>query len=300
MTISQALDAFCRQKRIDGINDNSIDTYRAIISLFVRAVGPDLDVSGLSYDQVADYIISVRYKGVSRGTISTYVRNVKIFLRWLDTKERLSFNPLKIKVPKTPKKQVHQYTDSEIRLIFDSVETSVPWITARNRAIIALMLDSGIRQCEAVGLMQANIDRERMVLKISGKGAKDRMVSLGVVACQFLDYYLDLCPYQGGLHVFYDRRGQPITGNCVRVFVNRLQHKLGFELSSHKLRHNFATNYCLDHIRQNGQSDVYNLSILMGHESIETTKRYEHFAHEIVAAESGISHLDHVWNMSRK
>lgn len=297
MTLSQAFDLFRRQKEIDGLNDNSITTYCRVISLFLDAVGRDLPVSDLTYDSVADYIIFVRRKGVSRATVATYVRNVKIFLRWLDTEERLSFNPLKIKVPKSPKKQVHQYSDSEIRLIFDSVKTTVPWITARNRAIIALMLDSGIRQCEVVGLLQSNIDREKMVMKITGKGAKDRMVSLGVVARQFLDYYLSICPYCDGPQVFYERRGQPITGNCVRVFVNRLQNKLGFELSSHKLRHNFATNYCLDHIRKNGQSDVYNLSILMGHESIETTKRYEHFAHEIVAAEGGISHLDHVWEV---
>lgn len=65
-----------------------------------------------------------------------------------------------------------------------------------------------------------------------------------------------------------------------------------FDLSSHKLRHNFATNYCIDHVRQTGKTDVYDLSILMGHESIETTKKYEHFAHEIIAAENNISHLD--------
>ena len=55
---------------------------------------------------------------------------------------------------------------------------------------------------------------------------------------------------------------------------------------------NFATNYCIDHVRQTGKTDVYDLSILMGHESIETTKKYEHFAHEIIAAENNISHLD--------
>ena len=78
----------------------------------------------------------------------------------------------------------------------------------------------------------------------------------------------------------------------MRLFVNRLQHKLPFDLSSHKLRHNFATNYCIDHVRQTGKTDVYDLSILMGHESIETTKKYEHFAHEIIATENNISHLD--------
>ena len=52
-------------------------------------------------------------------------------------------------------------------------------------------------------------------------------------------------------------------------------------------------------MRKNGQSDVYDLSILMGHESVETTKKYEHFAHEIIAAENSISHLDGVWEIEK-
>ncbi|MEG1145070.1 MAG: hypothetical protein RSE05_06865, partial [Clostridium sp.] len=72
---------------------------------------------------------------------------------------------------------------------------------------------------------------------------------------------------------------------------------LPFKFSSHKLRHNFATNYCIDHVRETGKSDVYDLSILMGHESIETTKKYEHFTHEIIASENSISHLDNVYKV---
>lgn len=297
MTLSEALQAFCRQKRIDGINLNSINTYRRVLSLFVNYVGQDQSAESLTFDQVADYIIAVQNKRISRATVSSYIRSLKIFLRWLSAEDRLLFNPLKIKVPKPPKKQVHLYSNSEIKLIFNSVKTSVPWITARNQAMIALMLDSGIRQCELIRLRRSDIDRDNMVMKVSGKGAKDRMVSLGKLSVQLLDRYLMQCPYSDLPEVFIDRRGNPCSGNSVRLFVYRLQKKLPFELSSHKLRHNFATNYCLDHMERNGQTDVYNLSILLGHESIETTKRYEHFAHEIVAAKEGISHLDCVYNL---
>ena len=59
--------------------------------------------------------------------------------------------------------------------------------------------------------------------------------------------------------------------------MNHLKHDTGLDLSSHKLRHNFATNYYIDNLRETGNSNTYDLSILMGHESIETTKKYEHF-----------------------
>lgn len=242
---------------------------------------------------------------VAIGILSNYLRIIepdnerknRIFLRWVYREYGLSFNPAKIKVPKSPKKIVHIYTDTEIQFLFSCIQTSVPRITARNSAIIALMLDSGIRQKEVCELQKADIDKERMLMKVTGKGAKDRLVPLGYISSLFLDDYLSQCPYSNTAYVFVDRLGRPLSGNAVRVFVNRLQKKLPFDLSSHKLRHNFAANYCVDNLRKNGNSCVYDLSILMGHESMETTKKYEHFAHELLAVEDNHSHLDKVFQV---
>ena len=98
--------------------------------------------------------------------------------------------------------------------------------------------------------------------------------------------------------VSYTHLGKPLSCNAIKVFANRLKHQLPFEFSSHKLRHNFATNYCIDHIHDSGNTNVYDLSIIMGHESIETTKKYEHFAHEMLALQNRISHLDKVYKLS--
>ncbi|MEG0813727.1 MAG: tyrosine-type recombinase/integrase, partial [Clostridium sp.] len=219
------------------------------------------------------------------------------FLRWVYIEYELSFDPIKIKVPKSPKKNVHIYSDSEVRYIFSLVRTSIPWMTARNKAILALMLDSGLRQCEVCGLRSVDVDIERYIMKVTGKGSKDRMVPLGRMSLQLMNDYLNMCPFKDSDYVFVDRHGSFLSGNAVRLFVYHLERKLPFKFSSHKLRHNFATNYCIDHVRETGKSDVYDLSILMGHESIETTKKYEHFAHEIIASENNISHLDNVYKV---
>ena len=118
---------------------------------------------------------------------------------------------------------------------------------------------------------------------------------MGQISLQLLDEYIALCPYRDVKFVFCDRFGNQLSGNAIRLFVHRLERQLGFPLSSHKLRHNFATNFCIDNLRKTGNSHVYDLSILMGHESIDTTKKYEHFAHKMIAAENGISHLDNVF-----
>lgn len=297
ITLNDALQEFLFQKKLAGLKQGSITNYDVTISLMIREIGLDISLEDLTYDAVTSYVLSLYDKSITRGTACSYIRNIRIFLRWVYTEYGLSFDPAKIKPPRSPKKNVHIYSDSEIRLLFSSISTSIPWITARNRAIVALMIDSGLRQCEVCSLLKADIDWDRHIMKVSGKGSKDRMVPAGAMALAFLTNYMDMCAYPDCQYVFVDRRGKQLSGNAVRLFVYRLEATLPFPISSHKLRHNFATNYCIDHVRQTGKSDVYDLSILMGHESIETTKRYEHFAHEIIAAENSISHLDSVFKI---
>ena len=291
MTLKEAFEEFILSKRLSGIGENSIINYKATISLMLQELGWNLPVQEVTWELVSDYILNLLKRPLSRATISSYIRNDRIFLRWVSNEFGLPFDPTKIKVPKSPKKNVHIYTDSEIAVLFSAVKTSIPWITARNIALLALMLDSGLRQFEVCSLLKVNIDKERHIIRVTGKGAKDRMVPIGDTSLALLDTYLSICPYDGP-YIFYGRRGQRLSGNAIRLFVYRLEKKLPFSLSSHKLRHNFATNFCIDHIHSYGRSDVYDLSIIMGHESIETTKRYEHFAHEMIAAQTRISHLD--------
>ncbi len=295
MTLQTAFDNFILEKRLQGLSADSIKSYENIIFIFLHHIGGDMDISALTREMVNDYILSLQSRNIDKSTIATYVRNARIFLCWVYTEYDLSFDPHKIRVPKSPKKQVHLLSDTEIGLIFNAIHSSFPWISARNRAIVALMLDSGIRQGEVCGLLRENMDYDRMMFKVTGKGAKDRLVPLGMFAKSLLSEYMALCPYRDAQSVFVDRYGKQISRNAIRLFVNRLKHDTGIDFSSHKFRHNFATNYCIDNLQRTGNSDVYDLSILMGHESVETTKRYEHFAHELVAVKNHSSHLDDVF-----
>lgn len=297
MTLLCAYDEFLIQKQLAGLSSSTVDNYRTFLSIFLQSVDSSVETSDLTYETVTGFILDLYKRPLSRATVATYIRNIRIFLRWVSAEYGMSFNPTKIKVPKSPKKLVHIYSDTEIQYLFSCVEVSIPWITARNRAILALMLDSGLRQAEVCNLLRCRVDRERMILQVTGKGAKDRLVPLGYVSLALLDDYLSQCPYNASEWVFLSRCGKPISCNAIKVFVNRLKRQLPFDLTSHKLRHNFATNYCLDNLRKTGNSHVYDLSILMGHESIETTKCYEHFAHEIIATENRQSHLDGIYRI---
>lgn len=126
---------------------------------------------------------------------------------------------------------------------------------------------------------------------VRGKGDKERTVPLGRLTQHFMKEYVAACPFRSDT-LFVNCQGDSLTGNTVKLMVARLADVLPFELSSHKLRHNFATNYCIDQYEHKSQVDIYRLMYLMGHEDVETTRRYLHFAYEVIASRDSISHLD--------
>lgn len=295
MTLCKAYDLFIFDKMAQGVTTKTIESYRNILHVFLNFMGNSFDTDLLEMKHIKKYSIELQSRKLSKATISTYMRNVKIFLRWIFEEYNLGFDPSKIRVPKSPKKKVHVYSESEIKQIFLSIETSISWITARNRAMVALMLDSGIRQCEVCGLKRNNIDFQRMYMRVYGKGDKERFVPIGNFALSVLRAYMEVCPFKSE-YVFVNKDGTQLSCNAVKLFTSRLQKQLPFEFSSHRLRHNFATNYCLDSLRLKQTAGIYDLSIIMGHTSIETTKKYEHIAREIIAVNSYTSHLDMVYD----
>ena len=86
--------------------------------------------------------------------------------------------------------------------------------------------------------------------------------------------------------------GKPITPNTIKKLVFKINQNLPFDVSSHKLRHNFATNYILDQYNKKGDVDIYQLKSLMGHADIQTTENYLHIASEFIASNNSVSHLD--------
>ena len=230
---------------------------------------------------------------ISDGTKATYLRNAKVFLNWACQEGyNQHIDVSRLRVPRMPKKVVRIYTPAEVKMIFDAVDSSgAPWMYVRNCAIILSMYDSGLRQEEVCTLERKCVSFEEHNMLIKGKGGKERYVPLGQTTEDAFRTYLDACPY-GSDFFFLNRNGTPMTTNSVRLMVLRINRKLPFDLSSHKLRHNFGTNYCIDQMKIRGKVDIYSLMYIMGHEDIKTTQRYLHFATKILATRDHLSHLD--------
>lgn len=300
MTIENAFEAFIEEKELALLSPESIKDYRWHVLALIRAVGADLELSALTYDLLKTKYLRplLRRDDISRTTKSTYVRNVRFFLRWCNRNSLgLPFDASIIKSPKPDKKIVQVLTNEQTRLLFQSVEYSVPWVEDRNCAILALMLDSGLRQSEVCNLKRSDIDLSSTTLKVYGKGAKERLVATGATTRKMIGDYLRSCPFSDADALFVNRSGNALSKSAIRSVVFRLQKKTRLDLSSHKLRHNFATNFCVDNLRRTGSTNVADLQCLLGHSSIETTRKYEHFAYDAIAVEQSHSHLDMVYGV---
>lgn len=293
MTIQEVLDKFIHAKMLAGLTEKSLSSYKQHIGVFIKYIGSELALVCLSREEIDNYIESLFQRGISRATISSYIRDTKIFLKWLEHEYGVDVCAKSIIVPKMPKKMLKIYSTEDIALIFKHIVAENEWLTLRNKCMIALMLDSGLRQCEICRLKHDDVDFNANTMLLHGKGNKDRLVPLGKLSKMFMSQYLAICPHSSD-YVFVGRRGDLVTGNTLKKLVHKISKKLPFPFSCHILRHNFATNYCLDQYEQNGKIDIYSLKALMGHENIETTEGYLHIVSEILAIRQHISHLDKI------
>ncbi|NCC00928.1 MAG: hypothetical protein EOM34_09650 [Clostridia bacterium] len=293
LTLNDAFEAFIYSRILADLSPKTIRCYRDFVSPFVIYTGSSLEIENLNKDMINNYIMTLYARPLSKTSKATYIRHLKTCLRWLENTYKLDIDVSSIRIPRTFKKMIHVYSNDEILYIFQSIRTSSSWMTARNKAIIALMLDSGLRQGEVCSLLHKDIHYKDSIIKICGKGNKERVVPLGTITAIYLKEYFKLCPFDS-IYAFVGKKGLPLTCDAIKHLVHKLAEQLPFEFSSHKLRHNFATNYCLDQYNKYGHMDVYRLMVLMGHEDIETTRRYLHMANRIIATQTNISHIDSI------
>lgn len=293
MMISNAITEYLRYHKLQGHTKKTINNYRDVLKAFQSFTG-DIDINDLTIGVIRDYQETLVDRCVSNATIANYLTHIKAFINYLDVEYGLPDKTIskRIKKPRMPKRIVDIFTPEQVRKIFSSIKAESDWLRFRNCLIVALMYDSGLRQEETTKINHDDINYKAHLLLVHGKGCKDRFVPLGSATMHYMELYLNACPYNNS-YLLCDRYGNRITTNTVKQFMEKLRKSTGFKnLSSHKLRHNFATNYCINQYRKNGNVDIYKLVELMGHEDIETTRVYLHLAQQYIASSGFISQLD--------
>jgi integrase/recombinase XerD len=230
----------------------------------------------------------------SERTVQTYARSVRAFFHWLVRMRLVEDNPCdRVSFPRVGKPMIKTITPEEFeRLLLACTPPNETGLmaaraAARNRAILWVLYDSGIRVSELCGLRVGDFDRKQGILTVKGKGSKERRIALGSNCQRHLLYYLDQYrPDQEELaewgspdedHLFLSETRLPLTKNGMTQLFARLKKRSGItgkRISPHIFRHTFAINYL-----KLGR-DPFSLQELLGHEDMSTVKLYMHMNDE--------------------
>lgn len=294
MKISECLNIFLDNCYIKGLSERTMGNYKDRVSYFIRFVG-DIDIKSVNEDSLKSYSRYLLNKKAnrSRQTVRTYLNELKVFLTWCFTQNYICDHIYKFVIlPKKHNKIVPIYSDTEIQSIFNSFEYQGSWLQYRNYAIISLMYDSGLRCNEVCKLQLQDINFDKNLILVNGKGGKQRFVPLGSATKKYILAYLKVSPVVVSDNIFISQYREPLTTNAINNIFYRIQLKTGINVSAHKLRHNFATNYLIMQYESKGQADIYQLMMILGHSDVETTMIYLHMAQQILLTKQPLSKLD--------
>ncbi len=303
ITLSTLVDYYASAQQVKGCSKKTLIGLRSNLGKFIRyleAQGHSLKLADLSVQDARAYVAYLqgtvnKYDGhkftlphpnstLSPVTVHTHVRSLRAFSNWLAKQGYAKAPPFALlELPKLPQKKIDVLSPDEIRQILASVNPDTLQ-GARASAMVILFLDTGIRAGELVGLKLHDVDWERGVFKVMGKGAKERFVPFGALAKQAMLRYVQTFrpkPANEGFdQVFLALDGYPLTVNGVVLIMRRLAKTSGItRLHAHLLRHTCGVQYLMV------GGDTKSLQMFLGHSTPEMTNHYEQFKDEHVLAQ---------------
>lgn len=214
---------------------------------------------------------------LSSHTINSWVRALRAFFNWLATNGYTTENRLKnLRPPKPLDEEIQILRPAQVEALLATCSPRTH-TGCRNRAMLLLMLDAGLRLDEAAGVLAADVHASDGWLRVRGKGNKERVVPFGRNLQQVLIRYATVFRPESVSqpeHFLLGLHGQSLSGSGIESIVRRLGAQAGIAgLHPHLLRHTFATNYLLYSC-----GDALRLQQILGHTSLEMTRRYVHMA----------------------
>lgn len=269
------------QSALNGAAENTLTAYRSDVGEFLSFMtlhfASPQGLGALQKITIGDmraWMAETRNAGTGARSLARKLSAVKSFYRWLADRE--GFEPsavLMARAPKFQKKLPRPLAAEAAKAVLDTVElqSTTDWVAARDVAVVTLLYGCGLRISEALGLKGSDAPIAD-VLRITGKGGKERVVPVIRAARDAVDRYLTLCPYPQGAHspLFYGVRGGALNPRLIQSVMARTRAQLGLPATAtpHALRHSFAT-----HLLEAG-GDLRSIQELLGHASLSTTQAY--------------------------
>jgi integrase/recombinase XerD len=263
-------------------SENTIQSYQNDISKFISYI--EISYGPLTYDKIDHthieaYLIYLNENFViQESSQARMISGLKSFFQFQIYENKIEVNPTElIDMPKIARKLPDTISFNEIEKMLDSIDLSAE-AGVRDRAMIEILYSCGIRVSELTDLKLSNIQREIQLIKVIGKGNKERLVPIGQDAIKYLTMYTDHFRNQKKIKeqykdiVFLNQRGGSISRVYIFLMIKRIASTIGItkSISPHTFRHSFAT-----HLLEGG-ADLRAVQEMLGHSSITTTEIYTH------------------------
>ncbi len=277
------IDEFQRYLKIQrNYSSNTVRAYTADLTMFIEFLkkrNTKIDLKTVTHYQIRSYLSYLVKSGLAKTSILRKLSTLRSFYNHLIREGATTFNPVNAIIsPKKPRHLPQFFNVEEITDIIENIEVK-DLKTARNRTIFELFYSTGFRISELTKLQHRDIDFISEIIRVFGKGSKERIVPFGSFAKNALQKYYEYkkeagIPTDDNSFVFVNLRGNPITVRGIRMIVDdhliKMAKKNG--KSAHTLRHSFATHL------MNGGADIKLVQELLGHVSLSTTQIYTHLS----------------------
>jgi integrase/recombinase XerD len=278
--VTEYLDALWLQR---GLSDNTLAAYRRDLAQtehWLSSTDRATRLIDASADDLDAYNSMRSQKRVARKSAARWLSSVRGFYRYLLTEQRLQQDPTQhLEHPKQARELPTSLgaADVENLLAAPNVETA---IGLRDRAMLELLYASGLRVSELIALQMVSVNLRQGVVRVVGKGNKERLVPVGETALDWLQHYIRDGRQEllrtGGSVLFPSRLGRAMTRQTFWHAIKRYAVAAGIQksISPHTLRHAFAT-----HLVDNG-ADLRAVQMMLGHSDLSTTQIYTHVAQQ--------------------
>ena len=264
------------------LQPNTVSAYLQDLRLLETYLGVDFVPQSFPVEVLHGFFYWLYERGLSARTQARVASSLRMFFRFLWREGYLVEDPSDwVPVPRVGRKLPDVLSESEVFRLLEVPDVSTPW-GLRDRALLEVLYGGGLRVSEAVQLHLRDVYWEEGVLRIRGKGGRERLVPLADRVLRWIDRYIRevrgrwKVSERGASYLFLNRRGDPLTRVYVYMMVRRYAELAGIDrkVSPHTLRHSFAT-----HLLRNG-ADLRVVQALLGHALITTTQVYLHLEKE--------------------
>lgn len=295
LLLSQAVDGFLMARRADGYSPQTLEQYKWALDMFIQFV--DKPLRQVAIEDLRSFMASVQNNpNLSSASVFHIWKSIRAFYKWTSA-EGLSDRPDKLLVkPRYAYREIQPLTEAEIKALLKAIDRTkpstgkrepftMPRSTAhRDRAILLLLLDTGLRASELCRLTVKDIDLQNAAITVrpfmSGIKSRPRIIPIGNVAKKALWRYLTVrnTEYKGD-ELFFSREGHPLHRDSLRKLLVRLGERAGVpNVHPHRFRHTFAIQY----LRNGG--DIFTLQRILGHTTLSMVQHYLALAQAILPA----------------